>query len=277
MFDSYEDPIPSAEDAEEENLVRGDIDADGHGTVVRLDDADDDEDVAMEDEPTAPIADMDEPVAAVPKKRGRPSASASASRTGTPARGRPAKANATASATEPKAAAAKKRAGRPPAITRPVSARKAAVAAKKEVKSLTGRKAAVRALQKLSLLKPKTRLTHQQGVTKPAKAPGRRGRPAKTVEDDGETWEVEAVVDDGIDGDTKEHMYLIKWSGYNDSDNTWEPKQNLKGSEAAIKEYEKVKKLEKKAKKQEGKAEKAAKPEKPVTKSTRGRKPKAKA
>ncbi len=49
-------------------------------------------------------------------------------------------------------------------------------------------------------------------------------------------WHVERVVDKQIkDGVLK---YLIKWSGYDDIDNTWEPIQNLKGCDNLIQQFE---------------------------------------
>ncbi len=104
---------------------------------------------------------------------------------------------------------------------------------------------------------PKPRLTEEQRKAEPAKkTTGKRGRPAmpKAEDDkDGERYEVEAIVDDGIDQDTLEHLYLIKWRGYDAEQNTWEPKPHLKGAEDVIRAYEKVK-LKPKSKNKRGKA-----------------------
>ena len=49
---------------------------------------------------------------------------------------------------------------------------------------------------------------------------------------------VEKILDKRIE-ERKMVYYLIKWKGYGDEDNTWEPKSNL--SPEMIKEYEKEK------------------------------------
>ncbi|KAJ4296965.1 hypothetical protein N0V88_003881 [Collariella sp. IMI 366227] len=66
-------------------------------------------------------------------------------------------------------------------------------------------------------------------VAKPTKKAGRPKKEAngEVAEDE---YEVEDIVDSVIEADTMEHMHLIKWKNYPASDNTWEPKKNLKGS-----------------------------------------------
>jgi len=107
------------------------------------------------------------------------------------------------------------------------------------------------------MLKPRPRLTAAQRAAQPVqKEKGTRGRKKKVVEqaeeDDGERWAVEAIVDDGVDRDTKVHMYLVKWEGYSQDENTWEPRQNLKGCETLISAYEKDKTKKKEPKKPRG-------------------------
>lgn len=43
-----------------------------------------------------------------------------------------------------------------------------------------------------------------------------------------EEYTVEKIVDSRINPDTKKKEYLLKWIGYDDADNTWEPEENLK-------------------------------------------------
>jgi hypothetical protein len=77
---------------------------------------------------------------------------------------------------------------------------------------------------------------------------------------------VEKIVDSQIDADTMEHMYLVKWKGYGDDENTWEPKTNLSHASELVKAFDATKKASGGAKTASG-----AEPKK------RGRKPKAKA
>lgn len=261
------DLIPSLEDetgaGEEEEAEAGAL---THGTVVRLSDDEfgdeDDVDEAVQDQLAAPFAPMDvETAGPTPRKRGRPSKSASASRTGTPAAPN---ARPTANGLKRKAMAdqaggpSPKRAARATAQpTRPASSRAAAAEANKKSQVLGARKAAVRARERFSMLKPRPRLTAAQRAAQPVqKEKGTRGRKKKVVEqaeeDDGERWAVEAIVDDGVDRDTKVHMYLVKWEGYSQDENTWEPRQNLKGCETLISAYEKDKTKKKEPKKPRG-------------------------
>merc|ERR1712059_180480 len=54
-----------------------------------------------------------------------------------------------------------------------------------------------------------------------------------------EEYEVERIVDKKVG--KRETTYLVQWKGWEDSkDFTWEPIDNLKGSEKLLKEYEKV-------------------------------------
>ncbi len=95
--------------------------------------------------------------------------------------------------------------------------------------------------------KHKHQLTPKQKVAKPpadGAKPRGRGRPRKQPveeeeeeETDKQQWTVESILDDGIDGKTKEHKYLIKWEGFPDA--TWEPRKNLTGCDNILDEYEK--------------------------------------
>ncbi|KAL2130393.1 hypothetical protein VTI74DRAFT_6521 [Chaetomium olivicolor] len=122
-----------------------------------------------------------------------------------------------------------------------------------------------------------------KGSASAAKPAKKARRTKKEVKDEDEEmpegeYEVEDIVDSAIDADTLEHMYLVKWKNYPASENTWEPKKNLRGS------LELVRKADARKKKEE--AEKAAKmvsarkkaavaPTGAEKKATRRRKPKA--
>ncbi|CAG7558491.1 unnamed protein product [Fusarium equiseti] len=51
-------------------------------------------------------------------------------------------------------------------------------------------------------------------------------------------WEVEKIVDSGIDGPTGVHLYLVKWKGFSMKECTWEPKKNLGNCHKLIREFE---------------------------------------
>lgn len=113
-----------------------------------------------------------------------------------------------------------------------------------------------------------------QTASKPAKKAGRPKKETKgeVAEDE---YEVEDIVDSAIDADTMEHMYLVKWKNYPDSQNTWEPKKNLKGSLVLVRKFDAKKK---KAEAEEAAKEVAAKKTAAAAsgeKKTPGRKPRA--
>lgn len=45
-------------------------------------------------------------------------------------------------------------------------------------------------------------------------------------------------MDDRVDAKTKKTTYCVKWKGYSQKDNTWEPKANLTHAVALLKKYE---------------------------------------
>ncbi|RGP72085.1 testis-specific chromodomain y 1 [Fusarium sporotrichioides] len=51
-------------------------------------------------------------------------------------------------------------------------------------------------------------------------------------------WEVEKILDSGIDGPTGVHLYLVKWKGFSNKENTWEPKKNLGNCHKLLREFE---------------------------------------
>ena len=70
----------------------------------------------------------------------------------------------------------------------------------------------------VSLLTPYIETTvHGPNYTRP---------PPDLVEGEAE-WEVEAILAHQYFGRQKKLQYLVKWLGYPDSDNTWEPVENL--------------------------------------------------
>lgn len=60
-------------------------------------------------------------------------------------------------------------------------------------------------------------------------------------------WEVERIVGSKIEAGTLIHFYQVKWKGWPDKHNTWEPKKNLSTCRGLISDFEDE--LAKKAKK----------------------------
>ena len=56
-------------------------------------------------------------------------------------------------------------------------------------------------------------------------------------ENDEDYDEIEKIVDKRVDSDGKVE-YLVKWKGYDDKENTWEPVENIE-ADAMIEEFEK--------------------------------------
>jgi len=61
-------------------------------------------------------------------------------------------------------------------------------------------------------------------------------QPAITVDDGGTEWEVERIL--GRRGTAKAPQYLIKWTGWDNSHNSWEPASNLGGTEELRDNYD---------------------------------------
>jgi hypothetical protein len=66
--------------------------------------------------------------------------------------------------------------------------------------------------------------------------PGRAQVPAPPVIIEEEIeYEVEAILDSKIS--RRRSMYLVKWKGYPDSENTWEPANNVKNASLLIERF----------------------------------------
>ncbi len=52
-----------------------------------------------------------------------------------------------------------------------------------------------------------------------------------------EEWEVEDIINRRFFGKKKTKQYLVKWKGYSDAHNTWEPEENISANEL-IQQYE---------------------------------------
>lgn len=66
-------------------------------------------------------------------------------------------------------------------------------------------------------------------------------RPPPEIADDGEeVWEVEEVLDKRVVRRGRKNCieYLVKWKGYADYENTWEPDSNLQQAQEKIKQYQ---------------------------------------
>ncbi|KAF5596329.1 Testis-specific chromodomain-containing protein [Fusarium pseudoanthophilum] len=80
----------------------------------------------------------------------------------------------------------------------------------------------------------KTRVTKTEAVPKTS-PPSRK----KTLRGDSTIeWEVEKIIDSQVDADTKVLYYQVKWKGFGNKENTWEPKKNLGKCAKLIKDFE---------------------------------------
>ncbi|KAK0669318.1 hypothetical protein QBC41DRAFT_364796 [Cercophora samala] len=227
----------------------------------------------------------DEPVPSSVKKRGRPSRSSTAASSETPAKSTPAAktprstksvGKSTATPKSAKNSAGPKSASRStgrkrkaeeiepeaeeeseekseaeveatPATKRGRAGRPARTAGKAASARLS-----LKAANKPTRGRPKGSATSTEKKEKAAAKPKNKGgRPKKDTSANGaaagEVYEVEAIRDSGIDDKTKAHKFLVKWKGYPESENTWEPKSNLKGAEELVREFEKSQKKTKAA------------------------------
>ncbi|KAM0559403.1 hypothetical protein ACHAPJ_004430 [Fusarium lateritium] len=95
----------------------------------------------------------------------------------------------------------------------------------------------------------KAKMTPTKQVQEPVaiKATTKRGRgrppaePKTTRRASEAEWEVEMVLGSQIDAETSEHFYLVKWKGFTNKENTWEPKRNLGNCRKLIQDFESIK------------------------------------
>ncbi|KAF9767081.1 hypothetical protein IL306_000413 [Fusarium sp. DS 682] len=72
------------------------------------------------------------------------------------------------------------------------------------------------------------------------RSPGRPPAKKKVMRGESTTeWEVEKVLDVRFDNDSKQLLYQIKWKGFGNKENTWEPKKNLGKCLKLIRDFEK--------------------------------------
>jgi hypothetical protein len=88
---------------------------------------------------------------------------------------------------------------------------------------------------RLSLPKTRRHAVFHISLLEPAPANARLATQIE-LENNEEEWEVEEIKNHRIyDNDTE---YLIKWKGYDNSENTWEPIENLTGCKQLLEEYQ---------------------------------------
>lgn len=84
--------------------------------------------------------------------------------------------------------------------------------------------------------------TDQKGEREPqSERDEHSGEEEKDAEEEEEdVYEVEDIIDDQFNREERKHYYLVKWLGYPQEDNTWEPEENLVDCEEKFQEYIKI-------------------------------------
>ena len=65
--------------------------------------------------------------------------------------------------------------------------------------------------------------------------------PPPVIADDHFEWEVECILDHKQLGGRD--LYLVKWKGYGDEENTWEPESNLSNAKRILNAYKRNRQL----------------------------------
>jgi len=107
--------------------------------------------------------------------------------------------------------------------------------------------------------------TKSKGMPKKAKDPANPGAPGDEEEEE-EEYSVEKILDKRIKNGKVE--YYLKWKGYGEEDNTWEPESHLECPEM-IAEFEERRKKEDAKKKEEQRKRKSVAGDDPAKKKTK--------
>ncbi|KLU88011.1 hypothetical protein MAPG_07000 [Magnaporthiopsis poae ATCC 64411] len=235
------------------------------GNEAEEEEDDDDDGDIVDDVSPAPGADvgLDDEASPAPapiapttngKKRGRPSLSASGSRNSTPAKTptrsavaktpRTAKSSAAPKATPSTTGAKrgrKRKADEGDASVAAPAVKKARVPRtireeRAPTRAISKRGAAVAAKETFATAL-KVRITKVEVPVRTAKRRGRK--PAAAAANPDQAWEVEEIIDAGVIGPNgKPKTYLVKWKGYSEDENTWEPRKNLSGCPDLLKAFD---------------------------------------
>jgi hypothetical protein len=86
----------------------------------------------------------------------------------------------------------------------------------------------------------KTRTTSRKTEAVSKRSPGRPPARKKATRGESTTeWEVEKIMDSQVDADSKVLYYQVKWKGFGNKENTWEPKKNLSKCSKLVEDFEK--------------------------------------
>lgn len=80
----------------------------------------------------------------------------------------------------------------------------------------------------------KTRVTKTETASKRSPPARKKATRAESTTE----WEVEKIIDSRVDADSKVLYYQVKWKGFGNKENTWEPKKNLGKCSKLIKAFE---------------------------------------